>query len=294
MKILITGATGMFGGALVRQLAGQEGHVVKALVRSLDKAKQQGLNQLKNIRLVVGDLEKPDTLESALEGIDRVFLVSPMKEGLDTLEINLIEAAQRNGVKQIFKLYGAVKHKGDYLIELHNRSLRYLKDSGLKWTLISPNSVMESSFFPLVESIKEENAIYGCTSRHRVGFIALNDVVKAAAKTLITHGHEGKDYQLTGPESLNLYEVAERFSEVLEMPVRYIDLSEKEFEEILFEALGKSRKEIEIEVMCHMRAWNEDGADLVTDTFEKITGEKPTSVSDWIRQHSKAFQLGVT
>lgn len=284
----------MFGGALVKKLAGVQGHTIRAMARSLDKARKQGLGQLKNVEPVFGDLKEPKSLSSALEGVDRVFLVTPMAADLDQMEMNLIKAAKQHGVRQIFKLYGAVKHGGDYLIQMHDRGLQALKKSGMEWTLISPNSVMETSLLPFKETISQENAIYGCTGHHKVGMVALDDVVEAAAKTLATPGHAGMDYQLTGPESLSLYEIAERFSTVLHAKIHYRDMTEQEFEEMLVEALGKTREEIELEVMCHMRAWNRDGADLVTDTFEKITGRKPTSVAEWIAQHADAFKVKVS
>lgn len=290
MKLLVTGATGMFGGTLVRQLSSLEhNHTIHALVRNKEKALNQGLDRLKNVQLIDGDLTKPETLVSALEGMDRIFLVAPMVPDLDQMEINLIKVAKQQGAKHIFKLYGAVKHENDLLIQLHNRSLKVLKESGLDWTLISPNSVMETSLLPFRESIKQENVIYGCTGHHKVGLIALNDVIRATAFLLLTPGHASQDYQLTGPEALSLYDIANLFSMHLRKPIQYKDMSEQEFENLLREFLGKTHEQIDMEVMCHMRAWNRDGADLVTDTYKKLVGEKPTRVVDWINQHIGLF-----
>lgn len=280
----------MFGGSLVMQLALKEHtHKIKALARNHERAVEKGLDQLKNVELVYGDLKKPETLLPALEGVDRVFLVTPMVTDLDQMEINLINAAKQQGVRQIFKLYGAVKHEGDFLIQLHDRSLKALKESGLDWTLISPNSVTETSLLPYAEIIKHESALYGCTGHHKVGMVALGDVITATTEVLITPGHSGEDYQLTGPQALSLYEIADIFSTSLGKPVHYNDMTEQDFENMLLEHLGKTKEQIDMEIMCHMRAWNRDGADLVTDTYERITGEKPTSVANWIRQHIALF-----
>lgn len=291
MKILITGATGMFGGALINHLSSTEhDHIIKALVRNKEKAQRQGIDKLKNVEIIEGDLEKPNTILAALEGIDRVFLVTPMVPNLDQMEINFIEAAKQQNVKQIFKLYGAVEHKGDSLIQLHNRAVDALKHSGLDWTLLSPNSVMDTSLLPQADNIRRDNAIYGCTGHHKIGMVALQDVVTAAAILLTTAGHSGKDYQLTGPDSLSLYEISDIFSDCLQRKINYIDMPEEDFEAMLIKFTDKTPKQIDMEIMCHMRAWNQDGADLVTDTYKKIIGKDPTSIAGWINQNIKKFE----
>lgn len=149
MNILITGATGMFGSAVVKKLAEKNSnHQIKALVRNPNKAADMGLDQLSNVELAVGDMQNPESLVNCLANTDRVFLVSPMMPGLDQMEINVIEAAKQQGVKHIFKLHGAVQHEDDDLSKLHHHSIQALKDSGLDWTLVSPNSVIETSLFP--------------------------------------------------------------------------------------------------------------------------------------------------
>ncbi len=293
MKILITGGTGMFGGTLLRELAGQSAPCnIRALVRNMEKARSSGIDALRNVEMVVGDMLEPATLDRALNDVDRIFLVSPMSPVMDTMEINVIQAAKRHHGIHVFKLYGAVKHEGrDLLSQLHDKSLEALKQSGLPWTCISPNSVMETVFLnpSSIAGIKDEHALYGCTGRHRVGFVALRDVVTAAARIVTTDDHAYKDYLLTGPEALSLFDAAGCFSRALGKEITYHDYPEEEFTKLMIGATGMPEEQLEMIMLCHLKAWNRDGADLVTATFEGLTGKKPTGLESWIQAHKRAF-----
>jgi uncharacterized protein YbjT (DUF2867 family) len=291
MNILITGATGMFGGGLVKALSQCDKSIkIKALVRDPRKAEELGFNSLSNVEVVAGDMNKPETLIHALHGANRVFLVSPMVDGLDKMEINVINAAKEQGVSHIFKIFGAVKHNEDYLSQLHLNSIEVLKASGLYWTLISPNSVMETSFSPLMDSIRETQEIYGCTGKHKIGFVALEDVLSVSCHLLANKNlTPNKEYLLTGPQAVDFYQVAEFFTQNLGKNIKYINQSEEDFEQLLIEYTGKTREELDIMIMCHLRAWNRDGADLTTTTVFDVTGRQPMSVGTWVNKHKKMF-----
>src|SRR5207245_5594308 len=102
--ILATGATGMFGSGITDHLV-ERGVQVRAMTSDPDRAQQ--LNR-PGVGPVVADMDRPDTLEDAMVGVDTVFLVSPMDDRVQAREGNVLEAAQRAGVRRIVKLYGAV------------------------------------------------------------------------------------------------------------------------------------------------------------------------------------------
>ena len=291
MNILVMGATGMFGSGIVRALNNLNQNIkITAVVRDMNKAKEMKLHQLHNVALVVGDMENPDSLSKIMKNINKLFLVSPMVNNLDVLEMNVFDAAKQQNVNHILKLYGAVKHNDDLLIKLHRRSLIHLEQSGLNWSLISPNSVMETSLLSYAESIKTENAIDGCTGQHKIGMVALDDVLVASAHLLAGDKLiSGRDYQLTGPQSLNFFEIAAIFSKCLNKNIQYIDHSEEACEKLLMEHMNMSKQAVEMQIMCHFRAWKQDGADFVTDTFTEITGKPSTSLESWIKKNKDMF-----
>jgi len=84
--------------------------------------------------------------------------------------------------------------------------------------------------------------------------------------------------------------VCDVFSKVLGRKIRYYDMPEDEFAKMMLEHGGMTAEELEIGVLCHLRAWCDRKADLVTDTYAKLTGEPPTSLDDWIGDHSDSFE----
>src|SRR4051794_24736033 len=139
--ILVTGANGMFGGGVTSHLA-ERGVPVRAMAHGPEGAKKL---ERPGVEPVVADMDFPETLDDAVAGVDTVFLVSPMDDRVQAREGNVLEAAQRAGVRRIVKLYGAVKHHGDPLGSLHDASVEAIKESGLDWALLSPTSVLETS-----------------------------------------------------------------------------------------------------------------------------------------------------
>lgn len=286
--ILITGATGMFGGNVLRELLQRQASV-RALTHSPEKT--QHLQAL-GAEAAVGDLDNPPSVCSALQGVERVFLVSPMDGRIAERETNLIHAATEAGVLQIVKLYGAVRHRADPLDQLHQASIAALRSSGIAFTLVSPNTVMESNLSAQAETIKNMNTMFGAAGEGKIGFVAAADCARAAAVVLTQDPalHEGQNYEITGPEALTYGEVAQRMSQVLGRPIRYEDHTPEAFGEMLINEAGFNPATIEIDVLCHFRAFRRGDAELVTDTFERLTGEQPTSIETFIKQHRQQFE----
>jgi uncharacterized protein YbjT (DUF2867 family) len=204
-------------------------------------------------------------------------------------ECAAIDAAKRRGVRQIVKIHGSVKHEGDHLHAMHSKVLERLEACGIPWCLVSPNSVMETSLLGYSEAIREEGSIYGMSGHGRIGLTALEDVAEATACVLTTEGHDGKNHEITGPQALSLYDVAAAFSRVLGVPVTYHDMAEQEMKALLAEVFPMSEEELDINVLCHFRCWRDGKADLVTDTFRRLTGKEPTTLEQWIAKHRSHF-----
>src|SRR5260370_31413136 len=129
--ILIGGATGHVGNHLIKQLA-PKGYPLRALVRSREKA--AGLPQ--EVERVVGDLARPATLSSAVDGVDRVFLMDP-STGLD-LTRNMVQASRQAGVRLIVDLssIGAGLDPVPILFRLFSDREAVIKDSGMARTVL--------------------------------------------------------------------------------------------------------------------------------------------------------------
>src|SRR5579863_9821878 len=106
--ILVTGATGLNGNEVVRQLSAR-GVPVRALVRNAEKG--TGLSQLPQVEIVVGDMARPETLIGPLQGVGRAMLISSSDPAMLEVQSNFIAAAARAGVRHVVKLSGIIQDR---------------------------------------------------------------------------------------------------------------------------------------------------------------------------------------
>jgi uncharacterized protein YbjT (DUF2867 family) len=284
--ILVTGATGMFGGRVAHGLL-EAGQPVRAMVR--DPAKASELESA-GAELAVADMDKPETLPPALEGVDRVFLVSPMDDRIEARETAVTAAARDAGVDLVVKLYGAVKHHGDALDALHRASIDALRTSGLRWALVSPNSVMETSLLSWAEPIKQTGSIFGSAGDGKVGLIAADDAAASAVAVLAGEPDNERNYEVTGPEALSSPEMAAALSKALGKTITYNDMSDDDLRDLLVKYAGMTPEQADIGVILHYQAWRRGDAALVTNTVEELTGRKPVSIDEWLARNVGAFR----
>lgn len=91
-----------------------------------------------------------------------------------------------------------------------------------------------------------------------------------------TAGHEGQNYPCTGSVAIDMPQVAADFTKLLGRDIAYYDLPEDEFADMLLEHGGYSDSDqLEIELLCHLRAWKEGRAETVTTEVERLTGNPP-------------------
>jgi uncharacterized protein YbjT (DUF2867 family) len=283
--ILVTGATGMFGGGITRQLV-ERGVPVRAMTSNaarVDELKLPGVDP------VVADMDRQETLGEVLAGIDTVFMVSPMDDRVRVREGNVLEAAKRAGVCRIVKLYGAVQHQGDPLGSLHDASVEAIRQSGLEWALLSPTSVLETSLFSMIPWIEEVGGIVASAGEGKVAHVAADDVARAGAVVLADRRENGRNYVITGPELLSFGELCEILSRVTGRSIPYMDVPDEELERLLVEEAGMSAEQAEIGVICHFRAWRNGDAEVRTDTYQELTGQQATTAEEWIDAHREAF-----
>jgi uncharacterized protein YbjT (DUF2867 family) len=283
--ILVTAATGMFGSRVVRESVALGGEV-RALVHSEARV---GEVAAPGVEPVVGDLDRPETLAPALSGVERMFLLTPMDTRVAERETALIGAAKAAGVRRVVKLRGAVRHHGDALGRQHDAAIRALRDSGLEWTLFSPQTVMETNLLPQLEAIRRTGAMWGCAGAGRAAMVAADDCGRAAAVVLTTDGHAGREYFITGPAAISFPEIAAEVSRVLGRDVPYHDLPENEFKAALVGG-GMSDEQVEIGVLVHYRAFRRGDAELVTDDSERLTDRPPTPVGAWLEEHASGLR----
>jgi uncharacterized protein YbjT (DUF2867 family) len=220
--ILVTGATGLNGTALVRKLS-TKGVPLRALVRNAAKAAE--IAALPNVEIAIADMAKPETLPAALAGVDRAMLNSSADPAMVEVQSNFIAAAAKAGVRHVVKLSGIMPELDSpfRFARMHGEIEQRLEASGMAFTHLRAGEFMPS-YFRQVPMILAKGALFLPMENQRIASIDIGDLAEIAAVVLTNPGHEGKIYPLTGPEALTMTEVAERLSAATGKTIKYINV----------------------------------------------------------------------
>jgi uncharacterized protein YbjT (DUF2867 family) len=279
--ILLTGATGTAGSEVATALSAA-GVPFKALVRNPDTA--ASLHR-PGVKLVRGDLADPASLAAALNGVSRAFLLTPPAAEQVDLQDNFITAAQSAGVQHVVKLSVVPGDGANRFARLHAQADERLKQSGLAWTLLQPTFFMQN-LLGLAGMIRG-GTIYQPAGAGRSGYVDTRDIAAVAAAVLTTPGHQGKTYTLTGPEDLSFREIADRFSDVLGRLILYVDIPPEAARDAMLKS-GMPAWNVDgvLELMAALRA---DRLSFVTDDVRRVTGHRPRTLEQFIRDHETHF-----
>ncbi|BAC90832.1 SDR family oxidoreductase [Gloeobacter violaceus] len=282
--ILITGATGNNGVEIVRLLA-QKNISARALVRD---SKRAGAVALPHIEVVEGNFDRPETLLAALVGVDRAFLLTPSSERAESQQLAFIDAARQIGIRHIVKLsqFGADTRSEGRFQRYHAVVEAAVRASGLACTFLRPNLFMQGLLnFRAV--IAARQAFYAAAGDAKVSIVDVRDVAEVAVAALTESGHEGKTYELTGPEALTHTEMAEHLSASLGHHVAFVDIPP----EAMGEALrGAGLPPWQAEGLIEEYALYRRGeAEAITSGVQDAIGRTPRSFNAFARDYAAAF-----
>ncbi|KAB2384868.1 SDR family oxidoreductase [Actinomadura montaniterrae] len=287
--ILVTGANGRPGSAVVAEFA-RHGEPVRALVR--DPAKAEGLRELPGVEIVHGDMLWPETLESALAGVDRVLMISSAGPQMLETQCTFIDAASKAGVGHIVKFSGQESTDGFdperfRSTRSHEQIQRYLIASGTPWTLLRPSQFMHVYFeeVPDIVGSGELRLPLGDTT---LAPIDIDDIARIAYAVLTTPGHEGETYAMTGPEALTMAEAARHIADAIGKPVRYVDVSSEDKQRAWLEAgYPPPRAAAFAQLFEERRSLGTSTVDLST---HRRFGIEPTSFAQFARRNADVFR----
>lgn len=277
--ILITGATGNVGKHLVRQLIDQ-GEPVRVLVR--DERKLAALSN--QVEIAVGDLDKPETLEAATQGVQRLFLVTP-----ETRQVaNLLDAAKKAGVQYVVKQSTIEADRSLGPGKWHREQERLIEASGMDWTFLRPTMMMVNTIQWWAGTIKSQGAVYFPGGKGKVSPVDPWDVAAASCAVLTQPGHAGQIYPLTGPEALTIGEMVQIIGRFLGKRLRYVSVPS--FAAAMWMRKSGLPGDVVKALAETMGALRRSEYAYVTDNVERVSGCKPRSFEAWCREHITAFQ----
>ncbi len=279
--ILVTGSTGNVGSQLIPTLCGA-GREVRALVH--DESKAQPLREA-GAEVVVGDMERPDTLGKAVEGADHIYLINANGPTGAAQARNLIEAAKGAGRPHLVRqaAFGPTRSR---IIQQHEEIERLLEGSGLPFTLVKPTFFMQNLMMA-AQTVASDSMMYMPFKEARLGMIDIRDVVDVAFSVLTSAGHEGKTYVLTGPASISFNDVADGLTKAIGKRVTYVDVPpEAAREAIVGMGMPEWIADGYIEIF---EGFSEGFADLTTPHVEQLTGHPARSFEAFARDFAQAF-----
>lgn len=217
--ILVTGAAGKTGRAIIRHLAAREARI-RALLRRAEQA--EPLLRLGAHEVVIGDMRDVAIWSEALRGVRTVYFICP---NLAPDEIQMGHLAMRAAVDADVDhfVYHSVLHPQTEAMPHHWRKLRVeeqLFQSDLSFTILQPAAYMQNVLAAWDEIVTQGIYHIPYAAETRLGMVDLEDVAAAAAVVLTEPGHQGATYELAGPQALTQIEVAATLSRLLERPVR--------------------------------------------------------------------------
>jgi uncharacterized protein YbjT (DUF2867 family) len=278
MKILVTGGSGHVGSEVVKELLKR-----KADVRVL--LREEGAPKPKGVEVVIGDLLDPVSVERALRGVDKVYLLNAVVADELTQGLIAYDLAKKLKVKHIvYHSVFRVEHFKDVPHFASKLAIENaLKEFDVPFTIIRPNYFIQNDA-SLKDPLTKAGIYPMPLGSVGVSAVDIRDIAEAAAISLTSDGHLGKTYNLNGPAVLSGTKVASIWSEALGKEVRYVEDSMDAFEEQMRKR-GPSWSAFDIRMMFQgylERGFVAGAGDV--ETLTKLLGHAPRRYEDFARE----------
>jgi uncharacterized protein YbjT (DUF2867 family) len=295
--VLIAGVGGV-GRTVLDRLRAQD-VPVRAMVRRDDERAAE--LRARGAEVVVGDLTRPESVAAALEGVGRMYFAMPVSPDHLLAATVVATVAREHG-----DLAGLVdmsqmtvsQMTATSTAESHQQRLHWLAEqvfdwSGLPLTHIRPTSFLDNPLFTTLaaQSIRENGTIALPFGTGRTSPVAMDDVARVVATVLSDPApHVGHVYELTGPRTVDMTEMAEEFSRALGRPVSYVDVPLDRWRaEVLVKAGLPPHTEQHIATMARLH--RENRYDRATDDVERLTGVPARTIEAFVAAR-RDFYLG--
>jgi uncharacterized protein YbjT (DUF2867 family) len=283
MKVLVTGATGHVGRHVVTQLV-SAGHEVRALTRRADAAFPPG------VEVVRGDLLEPSSIP--FDGVSRMYLFPEPRTARE-----VVARAVAAGVDRIVTLSsGAVT--GGFDTDFQLPVEQAVEASGVAWTHLRPGDFASNTLRLWGPMIRKDRVVRYADPEAPSLAIHDGDIAAVGVAALLSDGHAGRWYDLTGPELLTRRAQVAAIGEALGEEVRFEEVSAEEAREILLAQGGWAAENADF--LLGFAEYSVDGpsfddvdwseALVPLPTVEEVLGRPARTYAQWARDNADAFR----
>jgi NAD(P)H dehydrogenase (quinone) len=281
MKMLVTGATGKLGSKIVETLLKTvPAEQLAVSVRNPEKA--EGL-KAKGVEVRLGDFDKPETLETAFAGVDRLLIISA--DGDNDTRIrqhaNAVAAAERAGVKFIaYTSLVNAKESTNLFAPTHQATEAAIIKTGIPYSFLRNNWYLENEI-PSIQGVLAGAPWVTSAENGKVGWAPQQDYAEAAAAVLSGTGHENTVYELSG-KVLSQDELAHALAEVTGKEVTLRKVDDATYADIM---KGAGVPEFLLPLLVDIqRSIREGSLAIESNDFEKLIGRPATPIREALKQ----------
>lgn len=296
-KIVITGASGQYGRLATYRLIAK-GRAADLILISRTPSRLADRAAI-GCDVRFGDFDQPESLAAAVQGADKMLLISGTRVGARVVQHKAaIDAAAEAGVKHvIYTSFVNVDEANPAIVTIDHRETEALiKASGMAWTMLrdahyADAMILNASPGFLASGVWMTSTAGGCEA-----MVWREDCVDSAVAVLTGSGHVGKAYHITGPNRENFAEIAVMLTEITGRPVALVETDDAGMY-AMFDAMGIPREPVDDQTVAGI-PWNSDDMvsferairegflDICTGDVERLTGCKPRSVRQMIEANA--------
>jgi NAD(P)H dehydrogenase (quinone) len=297
MKLVITGASGPFGYNTTQGLLDRGIPASDLILISRNPDKLKAFAEL-GATVRQGDFDDYDSLLAAFAGGEKMLMISTNRVGQrEPQHGNAVKAAKAAGIRHIVytSFVGKPENDDSLAVRDHRFTENLIRQSGMQWTFLRNSQYTEAMRDAGAPAALNSGQWLSASGDGRIAMISREDCIRAAVAVMATEGHQGKTYNITGPELISYHELSDLVSELATKPITYRGISEDELY-AFFDSLGIPRAAQDDHVVDGYGWCSDDmvsfetmikngGFAVISDDVEKLTGQRPETVREFLTRY---------
>jgi uncharacterized protein YbjT (DUF2867 family) len=282
--ILVTGATGVIGREAIKQLVKAKANV-RAGIYNPSKTNNIDSTGFEQVNF---NLENTETIDSALNGVEKVLLILPVRENMLEMMKNFVNVAKNKNIKHIVLIsrMGADTPGNSTILKMYGQCEEILLSSSIPAAIIRSNWLMQD-FIKYASTIKNPGAYHAPISlKASISFVDVRDVVEVAVSSLMNS--KGGLCILTGPQTFTHRQVEDNFAFILGKRVIFHTIKDEEFKTTML-GYGVSEWAVNAKLELYKEAEQGTFAEILPDNSQ-LLGRKPETFKTFAKAYVKYFK----